>query len=171
MRKRKAPMEVIPSGDPVKRELVLEKIAELVALRLQAPQPHKDPTKMTAEESSNAVLMQPWFLPREISSAILRLLPISHQKKWTYAFEDWGCSRCERKDVLHQSLGFCRSCYVLVFNRLRSSIARHANLDGPNLKELTDNLTRKLDSAKQILGEHQVISSRKTGATRRPVAR
>lgn len=155
MRKRKSSQ----ARNPLKSEVALERLSELVALRLQAPRGSRDPGEMTATELSDAVIMQPWFLPREISNAILRLLPIFHQNKWIYAFEDWGCLKCERKDAIHAGLGLCPTCYGLIFGRLKSSIVRHSNSEGPSVAELTANLTQKVDSAKQILAGHEVINA------------
>jgi hypothetical protein len=38
-------------------------------------------------------IMEPWFLPKPIESAIGQLVPISKQQKWRFFFLDWGCLR------------------------------------------------------------------------------
>jgi hypothetical protein len=46
------------------------------------------------------VFMLPWFLPKETYLAVRRILPNIHIAKMRYYFEDYGCMRCERRDVL-----------------------------------------------------------------------
>ena len=43
-------------------------------------------------------IMEPWFLPKQIETAIAQLVPISKRRKWLYFFLDHGCLRCGRSD-------------------------------------------------------------------------
>jgi len=167
MAKRKNAGELVAPGDPIAAEIALEKLAEMVARRLQHQNGSKLPAEMTSEELTDAVLLQPWFLPREISNAIIRLLPVGHQDKWVYSFQDWGCWKCERKEeVIHQSLGLCLKCYSLVSNRLKSSILRRYVGGRPSPSDLAATHTRKAENARQILAKHDVLPL-DAGKTRR----
>jgi hypothetical protein len=109
-------------------------------------------------ELTDEVLPQPWFLPREVSNEILRLLPVPHQDKWSFFFQDWGCLRCDSTKVMHQFLGLCQRCYGITINRLKASILKHSTLD-PISPELTENLTQKVRSAKQVLAEMETTKA------------
>jgi len=85
---------------------------------------------------SEEVLMEPWFLPREIAYAILRFLPVSHQRKWSHYFEDWGCLICGRKKAMnHFSRGMCPHCHSKVADRLKASLKKRAQQNGPSAEE------------------------------------
>ncbi len=152
MRKPKQAIEVLPS----KQELALDRLAEAVLQRIadkgaaaEADRPETD------EELSESVLMHPWCLPRDISQAIRRLIPVWHSEKHSLAYQEHGCFKCERKDVPHQSLGLCLRCYGMYLNRLKSAIVKRAGETAkrPTLGESKAALTLKSDSARQILAE------------------
>ena len=158
MAKRNNAVELVAPGDPIAAEIALEKLAEMVSRRLQHQNGSKPQAEMTSEELTDEVLLQPWFLPREISNAIIRLLPVSHQDKWVYSFQDWGCWKCERKEeVIHQSLGLCLKCYGLVSNRLKSSIVRRYVGGRPSPTDLAATHIHKAENARQILAKHDVL--------------
>jgi protein-arginine kinase activator protein McsA len=156
MAKRNA-VELVSSGDSIAAEIALQKLAEMVANRLEYRNSQKKPDEMNTEELTDAVLLQPWFLPRDVSNAILRLLPVAHLNKWVDTFEDWGCWRCERKDVIHLGLGLCPRCYSLVSTRLKSSIVRRYVGNAPTHFDLAATHTRKAENARQILATHDVL--------------
>lgn len=70
-------------------------------------------------------MLQPWFLPRRTCNEILRLLPPEWKKRMRYYFDDYGCMRCDRRDVPHQRCGFCEKCCRMVLRRLGFSVRRH----------------------------------------------
>lgn len=68
---------------------------------------------VSAQEEPGAgaiALLQPWFLPREISRAIVRLLPPDYVSRMKWMFDDYGCFHCHRKDVPYEGNGLCRRC-------------------------------------------------------------
>src|ERR1700688_359952 len=99
--KKNLSIEILQPVKDAQSEANLEKLAHRVAQMLsQGPSRRlKQPDEMDAGELTNEVLPQPWFLPREISNEILRLLPVPHQDKWRFFFIDWGCICCQSKNV------------------------------------------------------------------------
>jgi len=92
-------------------------------------------------------------LPREVAYSIMRLLPVSHQDKYRYRYEDYGCFRCGTKDEPHQSLSLCASCYALLHSQIKAGIVRHARSEDLSPAQLTANLTRTSDNARRILAD------------------
>lgn len=70
------------------------------------------------------VFMQPWFVPKAIYLAIRRLLPNIHLMKMRYYFDDYGCLRCGKSDVLYAAAGLCRACNVIVRSRIMASLKK-----------------------------------------------
>jgi hypothetical protein len=64
------------------------------------------------------VFLLPWFMPKQTYLAVRRILPNIHIAKMRYYFDDYGCIRCERRDVLYRTNGMCESCTVIVRWRL-----------------------------------------------------
>jgi hypothetical protein len=64
------------------------------------------------------VFLQPWYVPKAVYSAIRNILPSVHLAKMRYYFTDYGCLRCERRDVLYGSNGMCENCAARVRSRL-----------------------------------------------------
>src|SRR2546426_5094281 len=95
--------------------------------------------------------MEPWFLPREIAYAILRLLPVSHQRKWSHYFEDWGCLICGRKKVNHFANGFCFRCRVKVSDRLKRCLKKRAQEDGPSPEDQVAKIVSRIANAERLL--------------------
>jgi len=75
--------------------------------------------------ATDRALLQPWFLPRHISVAVLRLLPYERRGKLHYFFDDYGCMRCDRKDIPYGANGMCHKCFDTVRRRLKISMKRH----------------------------------------------
>lgn len=96
------------------------------------PNPSQDPlgcatftayvsNKPKAPTVDPELILQPWFLPNEISTAIRSLIPFMHIRKMRFYFEDYGCIRCRRKNVPYGNNGFCHKCsQLVVFRTLRS---------------------------------------------------
>lgn len=70
------------------------------------------------------VFMLPWFLPKPAYLAIRRILPNIHIAKMRYYFEDYGCIRCERRDVLYRTNGLCEQCNPIVRWRLTQCLKK-----------------------------------------------
>jgi hypothetical protein len=81
--------------------------------------------KRSSKSALNMVILQPWFLPRNTCNEILRLLPPEWKRRMRYYYDDYGCMRCDRKDVPHQGCGLCEKCSGTVARRLRFSVKRH----------------------------------------------
>jgi hypothetical protein len=73
------------------------------------------------------LVLQPWFLPEKVSRAIRSLIPLFHAKKLRYYFDDFGCIRCERKDVLYGSNGFCDACLRKVVRGIAKSLRQRVD--------------------------------------------
>lgn len=79
-----------------------------------------------AKISKEELALQPWFLPARISRKVRWLLPPDFRQRLRDYFIDYGCMRCDRKDVSYKSNGMCRKCLMLVFDRLQRSEVRRS---------------------------------------------
>lgn len=70
------------------------------------------------------VFMLPWLLPKQTYLAVRRILPNIHIAKMRYSFEDYGCMRCERRDVLYRTNGLCERCNTIVRWRLTQCLKK-----------------------------------------------
>ena len=73
---------------------------------------------------NDQVFMLPWFLPKQTYLAVRRILPNIHIAKMHYYFEDYGCMRCERQDVLYRTNGLCERCNTIVRWRLTQCLKK-----------------------------------------------
>jgi hypothetical protein len=149
MLKKPTQVELLAPADAERKRVALDQLATLVADRLAQGMPEP---KTSTKNLSESVLLEPWFLPREVAWAILRLLPIFHQRKWTYFFEDWGCFKCGRKAALHVGNGLCNKCRASVSYRLKSSLKRRAVKAGPTAEQQVDRIMARVRNAQHILG-------------------
>jgi hypothetical protein len=78
MKKLRPDVELIHSDN--QEAAMFDKMATLVAQKMT--QARVNPAEMTTQELTDEVLLQPWALPREIATAVLRLLPVTHQNKF-----------------------------------------------------------------------------------------
>jgi hypothetical protein len=152
MKKQAMQIEVIRPRAESKSDEAMERPASLVAQRLSQGQA-KSPEEMTTAELTDEVLAHPWVLPREVAYSIMRLLPVSHQAKYRYRYDDYGCFRCGTKDEPHQSLSLCKRCYALLHAQIKAGIMKHARSEDLSPAQLTANLTRTSDNARRILAE------------------
>ena len=92
------------------------------------------------------------FLPKELSYEARHKQDLFERKlKWTLYFEQWGCVRCERKDVAHSAKGFCQACYSTLHTRLRRIKVDYAKADPERaIEQDIDNLTRRMRAAEEI---------------------
>jgi hypothetical protein len=152
MKKQGVQIEVIRPRNESKSDVAMERLASMVAQRLSQGQA-KSPEEMTTAELTNEVLAQPWILPRDVAYSIMRLLPISHQDKYRYRYEDYGCFRCGTKDEPHQSLSLCSRCYALLHSQIKAGIVNHVRREDLSPAQLAANLTRTSDNARRILAD------------------
>ena len=101
------------------------------------------------------VSLQPWFLPKDISLQIRMLLPHVHLTKMRYYFDDHGCLRCERRDVLYGSCGLCESCSVTIRRRLQTCLKKRLKAVGvSSTRPAAYNLTDPVLAARDIIGSN-----------------
>ena len=97
------------------------------------------------------VFLLPWYLPKEVYLAVRRVLPNIHIAKMRYYFDDYGCIRCERKDVLYRTNGLCERCNVIVRWRLMQCLKKRLGAVGiPTQSEAAD-VGRALKLAQHLL--------------------
>src|SRR5437764_14447287 len=70
------------------------------------------------------IFLQPWFVSKQTFLEIRRLLPSSQLLKMKYYFDDYGCLKCGKFNVLYRSNGFCRTCTVVVRARVVLALKR-----------------------------------------------
>jgi hypothetical protein len=106
-----------------------------------------------ATPKDDDVSLQPWFLPKDISLQIRMLLPHIHLTKMRYYFDDHGCLRCERRDVLYGSCGFCESCCATVRRRLQTCLKKRLKAVGVRgTQRAAHNLADPVLVARDIIG-------------------
>jgi hypothetical protein len=141
-----------------KEEEALDRLTDAVLERLQVREASKPETD---EELAESVLPQPWMLPRHITNAIRELVPMTHWQKWDDVYQQYGCFKCERTNVPHQSLGLCAGCYSMLMSRAKAAIVKRAEKQGarPTAAEMKAQLTSGQDSAKRILAKMGVVTA------------
>lgn len=70
------------------------------------------------------ILLQPWFLPKRVATAIHSLVPSDFSNKMAYFYEDYGCMICGRDTEEHFSNGMCRRCNFVIRGKLIASVKR-----------------------------------------------
>jgi hypothetical protein len=88
------------------------------------------PKRQIAEKYRNDILLEPWFLPKEITDSMRHLLPINYWMRMRYYFDDYGCLRCGRKKVLYAANGMCEGCRAKIGGRVLMSM-RKRKLEPP----------------------------------------
>jgi hypothetical protein len=63
-------------------------------------------------------LFEPDFRPRSLTAGIFQRQTVFDRKKWSLYYSQWGCRRCDRKNVPHSSLGYCTKCRLIILQRL-----------------------------------------------------
>ncbi len=81
----------------------------------------KPKTKIVIDEE---LFLQPWFVAKATHDAIRRLLPSAQLLRMVYYFEDWGCLRCGRSNVLYRANGMCKVCSIVIRGRVVLALAR-----------------------------------------------
>jgi hypothetical protein len=109
-------------------------------------QKHRSPTE------EDDVSLQPWFLPKPLQLAIRKVLPSIHLAKMRYYFDDYGCLRCQKRNTLYGSNGFCESCCKIVRDRVTRSLKRRLQNVGVVPADVSDDA---LKCASEILAYQQ----------------
>jgi hypothetical protein len=103
--------------------------------------------KPDLSSDTDEVFMQPWFLPRPLSEKIRRLLPSSQFQKMRYYFDDYGCLKCGKRNLLYGTNGMCDHCYMIVRGRIARGLFKRfrrigAKLDRKPLVRYLERLAR-----------------------------
>lgn len=88
------------------------------------------PTDGGAIPLHDEMFLQPWFIPRETYATLRTLLPSVTLLKMRYYFQDYGCIRCGRFEVLYGSNGFCERCSGLIRARTIRAMQRRLKQAG-----------------------------------------
>jgi hypothetical protein len=101
------------------------------------------------------IFLQPWYMPKPVSLQMRKILPSIHLAKMRYYFDDHGCLRCERRNILYGSNGMCENCSVIVRGRLANCLEKRLKHVG-----VIENLSRGLEdcvtSAREIIGGSRI---------------
>jgi hypothetical protein len=110
---KKPKVEIFPSPRDLQRavvrrdeldRLVKEKVAEVMAER-------------------DALVFEPFFRSRQVAYELKRLQSVPEQKKFSIAYERYGCMICETHTTPHAGNGLCQKCRQKWFQRLAGIIA------------------------------------------------
>jgi hypothetical protein len=72
------------------------------------------------------LLLQPWFLSTRVARGIRSLLPPDFRSRLHDYFNDHGCLRCGRRNVLYRSNGMCHRCMSIIIGRLEGCAYRRS---------------------------------------------
>jgi hypothetical protein len=95
--------------------------------------------------------LQPRFLPNDVSRQIRRLLPNIHLMKMRHYFEEFGCIRCERRDILYASNGPFENCAPLIRGRVVTCLKKKLKSVGITESQQYDALDDCVSRAREIL--------------------
>jgi len=117
------------------------------------------------DQPEDTVFMLPWCLPKESYLAVRRILPNIHIAKMRYYFDDYGCIRCERRDVLYRTNGLCQQCTAIVRWRLTHCLKKRLSSVGI----VATQGERELSLAKELLKpfHRRIIRGAKSKSTRK----
>lgn len=120
------------------------------------------------------LLLQPWYLPRRAAFTILKVLPPHYQKRMRDFFDDYGCMRCDRRNVAYRSNGFCDECAMLIYRRMTASANRRLK-DRPRNTYGAEFVNRAKEAKKLLRGvcrrpgRPRAAANRKSGGSFNPV--
>jgi hypothetical protein len=104
------------------------------------------PNRFTSDE----LVLQPWFLPRQSRLAINSLIPHGYRNKMRAYFDDYGCMICGGMNLLYSANGMCTPCFQTVLRRLRRSVKRRITGKPDNRADLF--MMRRAKLAKKLFG-------------------
>ena len=96
------------------------------------------------------VLLQPWFLARQLGFKIHAMLPHNYRYKMRFYFDDYGCLKCERKNASYGFNGFCKVCCEKIMHRICSALKRRQISPAVKKRYITRNLQRAGDAHKLL---------------------
>jgi len=70
--------------------------------------------------SREDLLLRPFFDTKRVSAELRNLQTMGERRKWPKYFENHGCLICETRDVPHNALGMCATCYIRTASRIRA---------------------------------------------------
>jgi hypothetical protein len=101
------------------------------------------------------IFLQPWYMPKPVSLQMRKILPSVHLAKMRYYFDDHGCLRCERRDLLYGSNGMCENCSVIVRHRLANCLNKRLRNVGV-MENFSHTLSDCVSSAREIIGDRRI---------------
>jgi hypothetical protein len=70
------------------------------------------------------IFLQSWYMPKTVSLQMRKILPSIHLAKMRYYFDDHGCLRYARRNILYGSNGVCENCSVMVRSRFAKCLEK-----------------------------------------------
>ena len=123
--------------------------------RPKLPPSPRSNIRPAAPVGNEDIFLQPWYMPKPVSLQMRKILPSVHLAKMRYYFDDHGCLRCERRDILYGSNGMCENCSVIVRGRLANCLKKRLKHVGV-IEDLSAGLEDCVSSARQIIGGRRV---------------
>lgn len=116
----------------------------------KVPPSSRSSRRRSAPVSDDDIFLQPWYMPKPVSLQMRKILPSIHLAKMRYYFDDHGCLRCERRDILYGSNGMCENCSVVVRGRLANCLKRRLRNVGV-VEDFSKALGECVSSARKII--------------------
>jgi len=114
------------------------------------PNNSHNPKNRSDRFTSDELVHQPWFLPRQSYLAIDALIPPGYRKKMRAYFDDYGCMICGGVNVVYCANGMCIPCFQTIGRRLRRSVRRRLTGKPDDRADLF--MLRRANLAKKLLG-------------------
>jgi len=102
---------------------------------------------------ANVGSVPPLFLTVKLRKAIERLLPHRHHQRLRQYFDNYGCLRCSRNNVLYGANGFCMGCINMIGKRMRKLDKELQARKPPLPPKLEETYLRPYNSARQLLAD------------------
>lgn len=99
----------------------------------------------------------PIFLTRAMRKKVNKLLPRYYHLRLRVYFDRYGCISCKKKCKQYGSNGFCRSCHMIIGDRLRCADARLQRQFGKPDYFAARTFLKRLESAKRLLADLKAI--------------
>ena len=78
------------------------------------------------------IFLQPWFLSLDTAFEIKRILPPEHRHKMRFYFDDYGCLKCEKRNVQYGANALCKTCSQRIKLRFFFAIKRRWTAASPD---------------------------------------
>ena len=115
----------------------------------------KSSGRQSEPNADQDIFLQPWYMPKPVSSQLRKILPSIHLAKMRYYFDNHGCLRCERRDFLYGSNGICENCSVVVRRRLANCLEKRLRSLGV-MENSPHTLSDCVSSARDIIGRPRI---------------